>query len=143
MGSQKLSGIRVLEVAEYAVGPSASAVLANWGADVIKVEHPIRGDAIRGIHNDGGEPGKEGMNFLWEPFNYSKRSIGVNFKVPEGHKILMELVRRADVFICNYREQTRRANGLDVDDIRDVQPSIVYGRVTAYGTRGALANNRG
>jgi crotonobetainyl-CoA:carnitine CoA-transferase CaiB-like acyl-CoA transferase len=143
MESQKLSGVRILEVAEYAVGPSASAALASWGAEVIKVEHPLRGDAIRGVQNDAVGPGKQGLNYLWEPFNYGKRSIGLNFKTSEGHAILSALVERSDVFICNYLAQTRKENGLDVDDIRAIKPSIIYGRVTAYGTRGPLANNRG
>jgi crotonobetainyl-CoA:carnitine CoA-transferase CaiB-like acyl-CoA transferase len=143
MASQPLSGIRVLEVAEYAVAPSGGAVLADWGADVIKIEHPVRGDAIRGAHNDGVGPGNEGLNFLWEPFDRGKRSIGVNFTVPEGYEILVELVRQADVFLCSYLEPTRRKNGIDVDDILRVNPSIIYGRVTAYGTRGPQANNRG
>jgi crotonobetainyl-CoA:carnitine CoA-transferase CaiB-like acyl-CoA transferase len=143
MGSQKLSGIRVLEVAEYAVAPSGSAVLASWGADVIKIEHPVRGDAIRGIQNDGVGPGKAGLNYLWEPFNYSKRSVGLNFKTAEGYEILEQLIRWADVFICNYREPTRQQNRLDVEHIQKIKPSIIYGRVTAYGTRGALAQSRG
>jgi crotonobetainyl-CoA:carnitine CoA-transferase CaiB-like acyl-CoA transferase len=143
MGSYKLSGIKVVEVAEYAVAPAAGAVLADWGADVVKVEHAVRGDAIRGIAIEGVKPGMGGLNFLFESVNRSKRSISLDLSKPEGREVILKLAAEADVFLCNYRESTRRKLGIDVDDIRAVRPDIVYGRVTAYGPRGAEVNRRG
>ena len=94
-----LDGIRVLEVAEYGFVPSAASVLGEWGADVIKVEHAVRGDAQRGLSSFGVKPGQDGFTVLWEPFNRSKRSIAVNIAVPEGRDIILELASRADVFL--------------------------------------------
>jgi crotonobetainyl-CoA:carnitine CoA-transferase CaiB-like acyl-CoA transferase len=143
MGAEKLTGIRVLEVAEYAVAPSAGAVLADWGADVIKVERATRGDAIRGLRHDGMETNADAFNFIFDPFNRSKRSIGVNLASAEGREIVMELARRSDVFLCNFLASTRRKHRIEADDISAVNPSIIYALSTAYGTRGPRVDHRG
>src|SRR4026208_1200128 len=97
-----MDGIRVLEVAEYTFVPSAGAVLADWGADVIKVEHPTRGDAQRGpltagradarrgLLPGGGADNRAQINFLREHANRGKRSIGIDIQSPDGRALLYE-----------------------------------------------------
>ena len=100
--SRPLEGIRVLEVAMYGFVPSAGAVLGEWGADVIKVEHAVTGDPQRGLRQTGllrveGDP-----NPNIEHANRGKRSIGLDMSVPEGKEVLLELARRADVFLTSF-----------------------------------------
>ena len=138
-----LEGIRVLEVAEYGLVPSGGSVLGEWGADVIKVEHARRGDPIRGLTTTGVAPGTNGFAPMWEPFNRSKRSIGVDIAVPEGREIILELARRSDVFLTSFLPDARRKLGIDVDDLRAVNPRIIYARGSAHGQRGAEAERGG
>ena len=134
--SRPLEGIRVLEVAMYGFVPSAGAVLAEWGADVVKVEHAVTGDPQRGLRQTGllrveGDP-----NPNIEHANRGKRSIGLDMSVPEGREVLLELARRADVFLTSFLPGHREKFGIDVDDIRAVNPQIIYARGSALGPRG-------
>lgn len=138
-----LDGIRVLEVAEYGFVPSAASVLGEWGADVVKVEHAVRGDASRGLSSFGVKPGQDGFTVLWEPFNRSKRSIAVDIAVPEGRDIIMELASRADVFITSFLPAARRKLGLEVADLRAANPKIIYARGSANGQQGPEAEAGG
>jgi crotonobetainyl-CoA:carnitine CoA-transferase CaiB-like acyl-CoA transferase len=97
-----MDGVRVLEVAEYTFVPSAGAVLADWGADVIKVEHPTRGDAQRGLLTVGGADNRAQINFLMEHANRGKRSIGIDIQSPDGRALLYELAKSSDVFLTNF-----------------------------------------
>ncbi|APE35567.1 carnitine dehydratase [Nocardia mangyaensis] len=138
-----LEGIRVLEVAMYGFVPSAGAVLADWGADVIKVEHAVTGDPQRGLRQIGrfrvdGDP-----NPNVEHANRGKRSIGIDMSVPEGRTVVHELARGSDVFLTSFLPQARSKFGIDVDDIRAVNPKIVYARGSALGPRGAESGKGG
>jgi len=138
-----LDGIRVLEVAMYGFVPSAGAVLADWGADVIKVEHAVTGDPQRGLRQTGtfrvdGDP-----NPNIEHANRGKRSIGLDMSRPEGRALLDDLVRSSDVFLTSFLPRARRKLGIDVDDIREVNPRIIYARGSALGPRGAEAEKGG
>jgi crotonobetainyl-CoA:carnitine CoA-transferase CaiB-like acyl-CoA transferase len=134
-----MEGIRVVEVAEYAMAPSAAAVLADWGADVIKVERVEGGDVIRGASAWGIAPEPGAFSFLWEPFNRGKRSIGVDVSKPEGRDVVLQLVRDADIFITNFLPAARRKLGLDVDDLRAINPRLIYARGSAHGPKGPQA----
>jgi crotonobetainyl-CoA:carnitine CoA-transferase CaiB-like acyl-CoA transferase len=138
-----MAGVKIVEVALYAFGPAAAAVLCDWGADVIKVEHPIEGDPVRGLSYAGIDPGTNGFTYLWEIFNRGKRSIGVDLSNPDGHALLLELVREADVFLTSFLPPARRKLNIDVDDIRRVNPNIVYARASGYGPRGPDADKGG
>jgi crotonobetainyl-CoA:carnitine CoA-transferase CaiB-like acyl-CoA transferase len=96
-----LEGIRVLEVAMYGFVPSAGAVLAEWGADVIKVEHAVTGDPQRGLRQTGMLRVEGDPNPNIEHANRSKRSLGLDMSVPEGKEVLYELARRSDVFLTS------------------------------------------
>ena len=138
-----MRGVRVVEVAIYGFVPTAGAVLSDWGADVIKVEHPETGDPIRNLTAWGVEPGTGGVTYLHEVFNRGKRSVGINVAVPEGFAALMGLVEQADVFLTNFLEPARRRLGIDIDDIRARNPRIIYGLGTGHGLAGPDADKGG
>ena len=138
-----LEGIRVLEVASFGFVPAAGAVLAEWGADVIKVEHSRYPDPMRGLTIGGIPPGTRGVTFMWEVFNRGKRGLAVDAAKPEGRDILMQLAARADVFLTNYLPVTRRKLGIDVDDVMAVNPRIVYARGSGQGPNGPDAERGG
>jgi len=138
-----MKGVRVLEAAEFAMAPSAAAVLADWGADVIKIEHAQRGDATRNSSAWGVKPGDGNFTYLWEPFNRGKRVIGVDLSVPEGREILIELAKQADIFITNYLPAARRKLRFDVEDLRAVNPNLIYARGSAHGPKGPEAEDGG
>ncbi|MCY4566304.1 MAG: CoA transferase, partial [Gammaproteobacteria bacterium] len=135
-----MKGVRVLEVAQFALAPSAAAALSDWGAEVIKVEHAKHGDFMRGLSGWGVPADVEGINFLWDTFNRGKRSVGIDLTLDDGRDIVLELARRADVFITNYLPSARTRLRIDVEDIRAANPNIVYGRGSAHGPRGEEAD---
>jgi crotonobetainyl-CoA:carnitine CoA-transferase CaiB-like acyl-CoA transferase len=131
-----MKGIRVLEVAEHAFVPSASAVLADWGADVVKIEHAVRGDAMRGLGRTGVMDLSKGVHVLNEHSNRGKRSLGLDLGNPQGLEVLYALARRSDVFLTNKLPRTLARLRIDVEDIRAQNPDIIYVRGTSFGVRG-------
>ncbi len=131
-----MEGVRVLEVAQYTFVPAAGAILADWGADVIKIEHPVRGDTQRGFLNMGGVTLDPLRHTLVEHPNRGKRSVGIDLSTPEGQEVLYELAKTADVFLTNYLPQVRQKNKFDVEHIRAVNPKIIYARGSAMGNKG-------
>src|ERR1700760_2264703 len=106
-----MEGVRVLEVAQFTFVPAAGAVLADWGADVIKIEHAETGDAQRGLVSVLGlDQGAASQTFfpIMEGPNRGKRSIGLNLETAGGRQVFEELIRSADVFVTNFREPTRK-----------------------------------
>ncbi len=134
--TQVMKGVRVLEVAQFTFVPAAGGILADWGADVIKVEHPVRGDTQRGFINMGGVVVEPDRNPLIEHPNRGKRSIGIDVSTPEGQELIYEIAKTADVFLTNYLPSVRRKNKFDVEHIRKVNPKIIYVRGSAYGDKG-------
>ncbi|QLL10370.1 CaiB/BaiF CoA transferase family protein [Mycobacterium vicinigordonae] len=131
-----MQGFRVLEVAQFTFVPAAGAILADWGADVIKVEHPLRGDTQRGFVNMGGIQVDPQRHPLMEHPNRGKRSVGIDISTPGGQQVIYELAKTADVFLTNYMPRVRQKNKFDIEHIRAVNPNIVYARGTAYGDKG-------
>jgi crotonobetainyl-CoA:carnitine CoA-transferase CaiB-like acyl-CoA transferase len=131
-----MKGVRVLEVAQFTYVPAAGAILADWGADVIKVEHPVRGDTQRGFLNMGGVTLDPLRHTLFEHPNRGKRSVGIDTATPEGQELLYELAKTADVFLTNFLPQVRQKNKFDVEHIRAANPNIIYARGSAYGNKG-------
>jgi crotonobetainyl-CoA:carnitine CoA-transferase CaiB-like acyl-CoA transferase len=140
---QVLSGVRVVEVAQWWFVPSAGAVLADWGADVIKIEHPVTGDPQRGLVTSGFFPDTGGVNFMMEQSNRGKRSVGIDIGHPQGRDALLRLVETADVFLTNFLPAARRKLRIDVEDIRAINPRIVYVRGHGQGARGSDAEKGG
>src|SRR5260370_30746061 len=120
----------------YGFVPSAGAVLGEWGAEVIKVEHAVTGDPQRGLRQTGPLRVEGDPNPNIEHANRGKRSIGLDMSVPEGKEVLLDLARRADVFLTSFLPGHRQKFGIDVDDIRAVNPKIIYARGSALGPRG-------
>jgi crotonobetainyl-CoA:carnitine CoA-transferase CaiB-like acyl-CoA transferase len=132
-----MAGFRVLEVAQFTFVPAAGAILADWGADVIKVEHPLRGDTQRGFLNMGGIQVNPDRHPLMEHPNRGKRSVGIDISTQGGQEVIYELAKTSDVFLTNYRPSVRQKHKFDVEHIRAVNPNIVYARGSAYGDKGA------
>jgi crotonobetainyl-CoA:carnitine CoA-transferase CaiB-like acyl-CoA transferase len=131
-----MKGIRILEVAEHTFVPAASAVLADWGADVIKVEHAVRGDAMRGLARTGVIDLSQGVHVLNEHSNRGKRSIGLDLTKPEGLEVLYALVKTSDVFLTNKLPGVLARLEIDVEHLRAQNPQIIYVRGTAFGPTG-------
>jgi crotonobetainyl-CoA:carnitine CoA-transferase CaiB-like acyl-CoA transferase len=142
-GAGALDGVKVLEVSQFAYVPAAGATLADWGADVIKVVHPIFGDVMNTASPSGIAPLEDGTAFLWEFVNRNKRSIGIDLAQPEGRDLLLELARSSDVMITNLLPAARAKFGVDVDDVRAVNPEIIYARGSGHGPLGPDADARG
>jgi crotonobetainyl-CoA:carnitine CoA-transferase CaiB-like acyl-CoA transferase len=131
-----MEGIRILEVAEQTFVPAASAVLADWGAEVIKIEHVERGDAIRGLAGTGMVMFDTDVLVLAEHSNRGKKSLALDLASDEGRDILYRLAATSDVFLTNKLAGVREKLKIDVDDIRAHNPDIVYVRGSGYGARG-------
>jgi crotonobetainyl-CoA:carnitine CoA-transferase CaiB-like acyl-CoA transferase len=127
----------------YGFVPSGGAVLADWGADVIKVEHSVTGDPQRGLRQTGAYKVEGDPNPNFEHANRGKRSIGLDVGTEEGRQVLADLAARSDVFLTNFLPEARKRFKIDVDDIRKVNPAIIYARGSALGPRGAEAHRGG
>jgi crotonobetainyl-CoA:carnitine CoA-transferase CaiB-like acyl-CoA transferase len=138
-----LAGIRVVEVAAWTFVPISGAVLAEWGADVIKVESPSGGDPQRGLVSSGLVPGGDGVNFMFELPNRGKRSVGLDLTTEGGRAMLYKLVETADVFVTNNLPDVRAKLGIELDEIRKHNPKIIYVRGSGQGSRGPEAGRGG
>jgi crotonobetainyl-CoA:carnitine CoA-transferase CaiB-like acyl-CoA transferase len=135
-----MEGVRILEVAEHTFVPAASALLADWGAEVIKVEHVERGDAMRGLMSSGvGIMGTE-VHVLLEHSNRGKQSIGLDLTTDEGLEVLHKLAATCDVFLTNKLPSVRTKLHIDVEDIQSRSPQIIYVRGTGQGEQGPDAD---
>ena len=135
-----LEGVRILEVAEHTFVPAASAVLADLGAEVIKIEHVTRGDGMRGLVASGIAVVPGNVHVLLEHSNRGKRSLGLDLTSPDGVDILYRLAASCDVFLTNKLPSVRKRLRIDVEHIRAANPDIVYVRGTGQGERGPDAD---
>jgi crotonobetainyl-CoA:carnitine CoA-transferase CaiB-like acyl-CoA transferase len=135
-----MQGFRILEVAEHTFVPAASALLAEWGADVIKIEHVERGDAMRGLASSGIAVMGTNVHVLLEHSNRGKRSLGLDLTSDDGADILHKLVATSDVFLTNKLPGVRQKLHIELDDIRAHNPDIVYVRGSGQGERGPDAD---
>lgn len=131
-----LAGVRVIEVAQWWFVPAAGAILADWGADVIKIEHPVSGDPQRGLMTSGLIPNTGGVNFMVEQPNRGKRSVGIDLARPRGRELLDRLVESADVFLTNFLPAARRRLQIEPEDLRRVNPKLIYVRGHGQGAEG-------
>jgi len=131
-----LSGIKVVEMGVFVAGPAAAAVLADWGADVVKVENPAGGDPIRALVSLGLVPVEPEINPALELENRNKRSVAVDVTKPQGREVVLRMLRAADVFISNFRSAALARAGLAYEDVKQVNPRIIYATLNGYGTRG-------
>jgi crotonobetainyl-CoA:carnitine CoA-transferase CaiB-like acyl-CoA transferase len=119
-------------------------VLVDWGADVIKVEHPVTGDPQRGLITSGLVPGGAGgVNFMIEQPNRGKRSVGIDLANPDGLEVFMTLIESADVLLTNYLPQVRRKLHIDTEDLRARNPNLIIARGSGQGPLGPDAEDGG
>lgn len=133
-----LAGIRVIDVSEVISGPLAAMILADQGADVVKVEPPGYGEESRQLANY-----RNGMAALYCNCNHGKRSIGIDLKSSEGLELLYSLVRGADVFLQNWRPGAAERLKVGEKDLRAINPDLIYASITGYGDDGPYADRRG
>src|SRR5689334_8911806 len=135
-----MQGVRILEVAEHTFVPAASAALAEWGAEVIKIEHVERGDAMRGLASSGTVNLGGGVHVLLEHSNRGKKSLGLDLTSDEGLEVLYKIAETCDVFLTNKLPSVRTKLKIDVEDIRRANPNIIYVRGTGQGEHGPDAD---
>jgi crotonobetainyl-CoA:carnitine CoA-transferase CaiB-like acyl-CoA transferase len=135
MTPSALHGIRVLDMTVWQQGTSASAMLADLGADVVKIEEPVIGDPGRALHRVESV----GLSGYFEALNRGKRSLALDLKQPEGVDVLLRLARDADVFLTNFRPGVAERLGIGYADLSNVNPGIIYARASGYGPKGPEA----
>jgi len=135
-----MDGVRILEVAEHTFVPAASAVLADYGAEVVKIEHVERGDAMRGLASSGLAVMGDGVHVLLEHSNRGKQSLALDLTQEDGLDILYKLAATCDVFLTNKMPTVREKLKIGVDEIRKANPDIIYVRGTGQGERGPDAD---
>lgn len=136
------AGLKVIDAASFIAAPAAATILADFGAEVIKVEPTGEGDAYRAISFQPGMP-KSDTNFCWTVDGRNKRSLALDLKRPEAQKILHRLVAGADVFITNYPPPARRRLGIAYAQVSHINARLIYASLTAYGEHGAEADKPG
>jgi crotonobetainyl-CoA:carnitine CoA-transferase CaiB-like acyl-CoA transferase len=126
-------GVRVIELAGWLFAPTCGMMLADWGAEVIKIENPAGGDNYRGLVL----PGSDGaINYAMEMANRNKKSVAIDLKTLAGRDILLRLLATADVLITNYLPQVLDRLGLGIDRLREANPSLIIARAHGFGVRG-------
>lgn len=134
-----LAGMRVLELAQIMAGPTCGLLLADMGADVIKVEKLPGGDDSRGYR----EPRLRGVSAPYLVMNRNKRAMAVNLKMAEGKSVLLRMVKESDVLTENYRVGTLEKLGLGYDFLKTVNPGLIYCAISGYGRTGPYADKGG
>src|SRR5256714_4458248 len=129
-----LAGFKVIDLTAHRAGPTAVRQLADWGADVIKIEAP-------GEHTDATGSRRDGPDF--QNLHRNKRSLTLDLKTPEGKKIFFQLAEKADVVVENFRSTVKHRLGVDYEAVRKVNPRIVYGSISGFGQDGPMRAARG
>ncbi len=129
-----LNGFSVLDLTAHRAGPTAVRQLADWGADVIKIEAPGAGLDATGSRRDGPD---------FQNLHRNKRSLTLNLKTPEGLKIFFDLAKKADVVVENYKSTVKHKLGVDYEAVKKVNPRIVYGSISGFGQDGPYAGRAG
>ncbi|HUS98240.1 MAG TPA: CoA transferase, partial [Hyphomicrobiaceae bacterium] len=136
-GDGPLAGVRVLDLTEHMAGPFCTMVLADMGAEVIKMERPGRGDSSRGM-GDGSE-----RNPYFRYINRNKKGVTLDYKQPEGKALFIELVKQMDVLVENYRPTVMPRAGLGWEDLREINPRLIYAQLSGFGYDGPYAARGG
>jgi len=135
---QPLAGVRVLELGNYIAAPTAGRMLADFGAEVIKVERPVTGDELRNWRLYSGD-----TSMLYRTINRNKKSIVVDLKTERGRQIILDLVKHCDVLLENFRPGTLEKWGLGPEALDRVNPDLVVTRISAFGQTGPMADRPG
>lgn len=138
-GVKPLDGIRVVDLSRILAGPYCSMLLSDFGAEIIKVENPDKGDDTRAY----GPPFVDGESVYFMSVNRGKRSLTLNLKSPEGREILSKLIRQSDVLLENFRRDFLPSIGFGYDEVAKLNPKIIYASITGYGHTGPWAERPG
>ncbi|MDL2209179.1 CoA transferase [Desulfovibrio sp. OttesenSCG-928-O18] len=133
-----LQGLRVIDASAVIAGPFAATLLADFGADVIKVEMPGTGDTGRGF-----APQQQGLSLRWPTYGRNKKSLSLDLRKPEGKEIFLKLVAKSDLIIENFRTGTFDKWGFDYETLKKANPNIIVVRVTGFGQTGPLSHLAG
>ncbi len=133
-------GVRIVELAQWVFVPSAAALLADLGADVVKVEDPKTGDPARGLQTQGFGVNLGNVDPRVEQNNRGKRSVGIDITQAAGLETLLRLVESSDVFVTSFLPASLERLGLSVEALRERNPKLVYARGHGVGVRGPQAN---
>lgn len=133
-----LSGITIVDVTTNISGPSLTMILADLGAEIIKIERPVTGDDSRSMG-----PFWEGEGVYFLHINRNKKSVVIDLKKDDGRKIVYDLVEKADVFVENFRYKKAEKMGLGYEKLKEINPSLVYCSLSAYGQDGPLRERSG
>ncbi len=133
-----LAGVRVLELGNYIAAPTAGRMLADFGAEVIKVERPVTGDELRNWRLYSGD-----TSMLYRTINRNKKSVVLDLRTERGRELVLDLVRHCDVVLENFRPGTLEKWGLGPDELDRVNPNLVITRISAFGQTGPLAERPG
>lgn len=139
---QPLKGVTVIDLTYFVAGPGATKILADWGADVIKVEPPF-GDPIRLSGTTLQAPIREDCNPLYAAFNGNKKGLALNLKETKGLKILDTLLQKADVFVSSFRTGALKRMGLDYETLSEKYPNLIWAQLNGYGDFGPAKDNPG
>jgi crotonobetainyl-CoA:carnitine CoA-transferase CaiB-like acyl-CoA transferase len=132
---QPLLGVKVVEVTTFGFVPSGVALLADWGADVITIEHPRVPDPMRGLTTVPAPDGRI-VDYVMDHFNRGKRNLALDLATEPGRDVLHRLVRQADAFVTSFLPPAQRKLGITYEDLKAVNPSLVYAHGHGYGPRG-------
>jgi crotonobetainyl-CoA:carnitine CoA-transferase CaiB-like acyl-CoA transferase len=133
-----LAGLRIIDAGTMVAGPFAAVLLADFGAEVIKIEHPQQGDGTRKLH-----PTKDGVALWWKSISRNKRCITLDLSKPEGAEVFKDLVRGRDVVVENYRPGTFERWGLGYDVLRGIEPGLLMLRISGFGQDGPYRSRAG
>jgi crotonobetainyl-CoA:carnitine CoA-transferase CaiB-like acyl-CoA transferase len=142
MNDYIFSGLKVLDVGTVVAGPVAATILADFGADVIKIEQPGEGDLLRVLSDIPTTPDAD-SNYFWQMDGRNKKDLTLNLKTPEGIEILHKLIADCDVYVTNQPFGVRRALKLSYDDIKPLNPSMIYASLSAFGEEGPERDSKG
>ena len=137
-----LDGVKVIDLTYFVAGPGAARILADWGADVIKVE-PSFGDPGRGTGATTSCPTVKDCNPFYTAYNANKRGLSLNLKSDEGKAVLYKLLESADVFVSSYRTGALRRLGLDYDSLSKKFPHLIWAQINGFGDFGPAKDNAG
>jgi crotonobetainyl-CoA:carnitine CoA-transferase CaiB-like acyl-CoA transferase len=133
-----LTGLRVIDASTILAGPLCCQILGDFGADVIKIEHPVAGDSMRG-HGKA----KNGTSLWWKEISRNKRTLGLSLSAPEGAELFRKLAATADVIVENFRPGTLERWGIGPEVLFEINPGLVLVRITGFGQTGPYASRAG
>jgi crotonobetainyl-CoA:carnitine CoA-transferase CaiB-like acyl-CoA transferase len=141
-GNHIFTGLKVLDLASYIAGPAATTILADFGADVVKIEPPGTGDVYRFFSATPPNPVSD-INYAWQLTNRNKRSIAIDLKSAEAKKVLLRLVRWADVVVVNFPPRVKASLGVTYEALSPLNSKLIYADITGYGSEGPEADTPG